>query len=1070
MMGHLALNSSCLNDDTLGPGVIGCRDDFDFTITFEQIFLSILPNTTFIALAGLRLAQLTGTPRLVDGRAIQLLKLVQWLTVLTCSMCTNRVELQATVTVYVALQIALCVCVGSIESPGNVLILTAMGFGLVAATFFYPLSFREHSHSHRPSTLFNAYLLTSLLFDAIITRTNWLEDGSSSAVRTMISSIVVKTLILILESQGKERWLTTPCSLSPEETAGVFSLALFTWLNNLVARGYRYILSPQDLPRLDPSVTAQTHAASFRKLWQNVSPGRHKLFRALVWKLRWYLLAPIAPRISFSAFLFAQPFIINKLLQYLQDSDSLPRSIAYGFIIMIALAYTGESVSNGVYHYVHTRAGTVLRACLVTAIYETTAEGAQSHAKDNLAAVTLMSTEVDRITDGFEFIHESWSNIIQVGIACWLLQRELGTAFIAPLVTVVLCAGVSFILGQFSSARIGTWMGRVQKRVALTADTMANMTSVKMLGLQEAMAEKIQNSRRRELMASRHFRLITTVAAVNAFAPLMLSPAITFALTGERLTVPRVFTALAYLQLLSGPLAGLFQTIPMMQTGFVCLRRVQEYLERTTENTSGKTGTMWTGNASVEPEIQLAQDGELGWQDDKIILRNLNICVPRSRLTMVTGPVASGKSTFCMGILGELPYISGRMLSPNNFTRVAFCAQTPFIYNATVRENITGNTEFDNSWYTAVIQATGLDEDLASLPEGDESRVGSNGIILSGGQKQRVSLARALYSRPQFAIFDDVLSGLDPATESHVFDNVLGPEGLLSQLGTTTILCTHSIAHLDKADYIVVLDGGSTLKAGVPQDIMADKAVVSKIVSKPSGPKEGSNSPVGPSDFKPDPSNSAQRESAQEQEKKARQIGDLRIYSYYFSQAGPPQVVYTLLAFLLIVVTIFGFLFNVGPVWLKFWAASVARGEDRFVFYASIYALMQVIGLIFAGLFWGGNSVVLGPSIGGRIHQKALMAVMAAPLWYFTSTDLGTLTSYFSQDMSILDTDLSMGLGNTVATTMAVLGKGAIIAASSPLVIFGYPALIGMLYFVQRVYLRTSRQLRLLELEAKGPL
>jgi ATP-binding cassette, subfamily C (CFTR/MRP), member 1 len=78
----------------------------------------------------------------------------------------------------------------------------------------------------------------------------------------------------------------------------------------------------------------------------------------------------------------------------------------------------------------------MVRGSLVTIIYRKTTEISIT-ALDNSAAVTLMSTDVERIVNGLRMIHEFWANLIQVGIASWLLQRELGVAFVAPIVVAI---------------------------------------------------------------------------------------------------------------------------------------------------------------------------------------------------------------------------------------------------------------------------------------------------------------------------------------------------------------------------------------------------------------------------------------------------------------------------------------------------------------------------------------------------------------------------------------------------------------------------------------------------------
>lgn len=103
---------------------------------------------------------------------------------------------------------------------------------------------------------------------------------------------------------------------------------------------------------------------------------------------------------------------------------------------------------------------------------------------------------------------------------------------------------------------------------------------------------------------------------------------------------------------------------------------------------------------------------------------------------MIVGPVASGKSTLLKGLLGELPKATGCVDVARR--RIAFCDQTPWITNATLQQNILGYSVYERDWYKTVVHACVLDQDLAALPDGDQSVVGSNGINLSGGQKQRL--------------------------------------------------------------------------------------------------------------------------------------------------------------------------------------------------------------------------------------------------------------------------------------------------------------------------------------------
>ncbi|KAJ9621012.1 hypothetical protein H2203_007599 [Taxawa tesnikishii (nom. ined.)] len=122
----------------------------------------------------------------------------------------------------------------------------------------------------------------------------------------------------------------------------------------------------------------------------------------------------------------------------------------------------------------------------------------------------------------------------------------------------------------------------------------------------------------------------------------------------------------------------------------------------------------------------IAQNGTFSWTAGSTTLKGVNLLIPRSSITFVVGPVASGKSTLCRALLGEVPYVQGSVLPRSN--KLGYCDQAPFLFDASVMENIVGFSSFDSVRYAAVIQATMLVEDLRNLPSGDRTVVGSKGI------------------------------------------------------------------------------------------------------------------------------------------------------------------------------------------------------------------------------------------------------------------------------------------------------------------------------------------------------
>jgi ATP-binding cassette, subfamily C (CFTR/MRP), member 1 len=202
-------------------------------------------------------------------------------------------------------------------------------------------------------------------------------------------------------------------------------------------------------------------------------------------------------------------------------------------------------------------------------------------------------------------------------------------------------------------------------------------------------------------------------------------------------------------------------------------------------------------------------DGVFSWSEEVPTLNNINMTVKRGNLSAVVGPVGCGKTSLISALLGEMEKVRG---SVNVDGTIAYVPQQAWIQNATLQDNITFGKPFNKRFYDQVVSACALTADFAMLPGGDQTEIGEKGINLSGGQKQRVSVARAVYSGADIYIFDDPLSAVDSHVGKHIFDNVLGENGILK--GKTRFLVTHAISFLPKVDEIFVMVKGEISESG----------------------------------------------------------------------------------------------------------------------------------------------------------------------------------------------------------------------------------------------------------------
>ena len=121
---------------------------------------------------------------------------------------------------------------------------------------------------------------------------------------------------------------------------------------------------------------------------------------------------------------------------------------------------------------------------------------------------------------------------------------------------------------------------------------------------------------------------------------------------------------------------------------------------------------------------------------DASVVNDVSFETAHHSLTIIVGPIGSGKSSLLKGLLGETPSCKGFVYVDT--LQAAFVDQNCWIQHNSFRQNILGMSLYDQDWYATVIHTCTLEEDIASLPQGDNTPVGSAGISLSGGQKQRL--------------------------------------------------------------------------------------------------------------------------------------------------------------------------------------------------------------------------------------------------------------------------------------------------------------------------------------------
>ena len=470
-----------------------------------------------------------------------------------------------------------------------------------------------------------------------------------------------------------------------------------------------------------------------------------------------------------------------------------------------------------------------------------------------------------------------------------------------------------------------------------------------------------------------------------------------------------LYGSLSALKLVTSPLVTVLQFIPSLQNAMASLDRIRVFLE---SGSVAAEGVASSGQEIGEDDIELSpmnvssrewrsaysatRAQSLGMSsaqtqsettprrlnamiasmenatfgiDGKPLLHQIN-CTFLSGFTMVIGTVGSGKSLLCKTLVCETRCFHGSFRPPSSGT--ALCDQSVWLRNVSIRENILGESDFDENWYNTVVWSCGLLRDFTEMKKGDRTSVGSKGISLSGGQKNRISLARTLYARRPVSVIDDMLAGLDNTTEKLVFDRVFGPKGLFRTSEATVILATHATHYARFADRIIILQEGRIIEDGTYQELIA-KGVDLRDHGGASNDDSDEPSEQGTDIYQANkraaPVNT--EENIQEEQNDAtRQSGDRGSLLFYLRSVGKFHAwIYLALLLTSQAATTIQFL------WLKWWAQAGEADTMRNLY---LFIVITVINIVLY-LLWEAHFVmVFIPRSGLSLHARQLTALMRA--------------------------------------------------------------------------------------------
>lgn len=895
-------------------------------------------------------------------------------------------------------------------------------------------------------------------------------------------------LVQRLAASGRHHELAQP---------NLYSRLTYSWMNPVIRRLYlARTLAMDDLPSISHELLAELSTRALSKAYRRGPTGRsRRLLAALARAFGRIVLTAFACEMGSVALLFLQPQLLRTLIRFFAEAQTpaagrlLAVAAAAAPIRGVAIALAIFVVSilqtalDNQYVLLILKAGLGARLSLTSLLYQKSLRllMALRQRQPTGDIVNLVLVDVDRVQQVTQNIQTLVVAPTQLVLCLALLYSLVGAKpTAASCALLVVLVPLNLVIIRYLKRLSKTQMRFKDLRSRTMAEILTGIKLIKLYGWEEPMGERLHDVRVNQELAN--LKRIRTVNIGGSFVWLLIPfwlSFVTFATFSLTLATPLtsdiVFPTLALLNMLLSPLVQFPVTLTQLIESGVLLGRIARFLElpeapvRSLETAAAaetpavveitRTTFLW------EPVSALT---EAGVESPRVALSDISFEARRNDLHCLVGRVGSGKLTMLMAILGQLDAVGAGAAVRG---LVAYCAQSPWIMNALVRDNIVFGHEYDAAFYTLTVRCCQLEPDLAVLPDGDATLVGEKGILLSGGQKARLALARAVYLRSDLYLLDDVLLAVDSHVGKQLIEQVLSRQlGLLRH--KTVVMATNSLAVLSYSTAISLVERGRIVERGTFGEIKDGRLfellsefgreAPSECPPPVSHPMDAAR--LAPFQWK---SLADAGRLAQPAERSAKGRVQWHVYREYINAASRVGVCLWL-AFL-VLTSVFAVAAN---YWLKHWAEhNSASGANRdAVRYIAVYAVLGLSSSLCTvargALLW----TYLAIAASTRIHDRMARALLRAPMAFFETTPAGRITNRFTSDISKVDDTLPRAFGGfflSLTTTVFTLG---VVAFVVPPFIAVVVVLLFVYFHYQKLYLSVSRELKRLAAVLRLPI
>ncbi|XP_033099115.1 multidrug resistance-associated protein 4-like [Anneissia japonica] len=604
-------------------------------------------------------------------------------------------------------------------------------------------------------------------------------------------------------------------------------------------------------------------------------------------------------------------------------------------------------------------------------------------------------------------------------------------------------------------------------RLSLLTEIFTAMRVIKMSVFEKSFSGIVKKNRKAELssvLLSAIFHFIAMAITFFGHRLLEVVYLTIYFVTANQYLISDVFVIFSLMYLLRPSVLDFFpRALYLYLECLIGCDRIEEFMLLKEKN-NASTDSMYTHSECEDDTRVVVNELCCSWENKGTqTLQNISVDINNGEIFGVVGTSGSGKSTFLMALLHEIPITSGDI---QLYGTIAYVSQKPCIFPGTIRQNILFGKKYEEDRYLQVLEATALTKDIKRLPERDLSMACTSDTPLTDDQVARINLARAVYQDADIYLLDEPFKDVDATVAKYIFEKCI--MGYLKK--KTRVFATCHALYLREVDRIMVLKQGKLEVVGGYYDVRIIEEFISSFTYNCNEFPESRNGSL---------INSKGTKSALKDK-----ISNKHYADYFYAGTNDFGLSVLVISLLITQVT-----YVLTDFWISHWANLeecfrhhfnyTTCNEERFLDPYSYATLDNTESTILFIVFIGVSSIMtvlygilfffITLNACRQLHETVFERVLRAPLLFFDSTLLDRILCRFISDMNTMEVELPKTMLSSIQIALFTCSIVIVNIIMSWYLLFVAIPIFASVWYVRSYTLKTTKDIKLLENKLRLP-